>query len=62
MPIRKHRNDQATGPGTSDADSSGENIPDGQSLPEDSAESDLEKLGRETERGLDRALNRIPPG
>jgi hypothetical protein len=37
-------------------------MPDGQPLPEDSVESDGEKLARETERGFDHALNRIPAG
>jgi hypothetical protein len=31
-------------------------------MPEDTVESEGEKQARETERGLDRALNRIPGG
>jgi hypothetical protein len=40
----------------------GDSLPDGQPMPEDTVESEGEKQARETERGLDRALNRIPGG
>ncbi len=63
MPIRKHiRDDQAAGPRPADAPADSGNVVDGQPMPEDSAESDGEQQAREAERGLDRALTRIPPG
>jgi hypothetical protein len=60
MSSRKRRSDHTAGP--IDAEDSGSGMPDGQPMPEDDAETDGEKLARETERGLDRALNRIPAG
>jgi hypothetical protein len=60
MPTRK-KDDQRAGPRPEEIDG-GENFPDGQPIPEDSVESEGEKLARETERGLDHALNRIPAG
>ena len=60
MPNRK-TDDQRTGPRPEELEP-GESQPAGQPMPEDSVESEGEKLARETERGLDRALNRIPAG
>ncbi|MEO8313479.1 MAG: hypothetical protein ABI645_01680 [Pseudomonadota bacterium] len=60
MPTRK-KDDQRAGPRPEEMDT-GESISDGQPMPEDSVESEGEKLARETERGPDRALNRIPAG
>lgn len=61
MPTKTHRNDDAAGPRSEEAES-GEKLPDGQPLPEDQAESDGEKQARDVERGFDHALNRIPGG
>jgi hypothetical protein len=61
MSTRKHPNDQATGPGSAEADEDGPSQPDGQPMPEDTVEGEGERLARETERGLDKALNRVPP-
>lgn len=60
--MRKHpRNDQSAGPSPEEAES-GEDLASHQPMPEDSVESDGERQAREAERGLDRALNRIPAG
>jgi hypothetical protein len=60
MPTRK-KDDQRAGPRPEELET-GESLPDGQPVPEDSVESDGEKQARETERGLDHALTRIPAG
>jgi hypothetical protein len=60
MPTRK-KDDQRAGPRPEELDTN-DSLPQGQPLPEDSVESESEKLARETERGLDHALNRIPAG
>jgi hypothetical protein len=60
MPTRK-KDDQRVGPRPEELDT-GESLPNGQPMPEDSVESDGEKQARETERGFDHALNRIPAG
>jgi hypothetical protein len=57
----RRRDDQRAGPRPEDLPA-GENSPDGELVPEDSAESEGEKLAKEIERGLDRGLTRIPPG
>ena len=62
MPIKQHRKDQTIGPKSGEGEAEGENLPDGQPMPEDQVESDGEKQARDVERGFDRALNRIPPG
>lgn len=60
MPTRK-KDDQRAGPRPEELEP-GENLPDGQPMPEDSVESEGEKHARDTERGLDHALNRMPAG
>ena len=62
MSPRKHPNDQKPGPVDPEADEDGPSQPDGQPMPEDTVEGEGERLARETERGLDKALNRMPPG
>jgi hypothetical protein len=57
----RKRDDQRAGPRPEELET-GESVPDGQPVQEDNAESDGEKHARETQRGLDRALTRIPAG
>ena len=60
MRTRK-RDDQRAGPRPEELPV-GENTPDGELVPQDSAESDGEKQAKEVERGLDLGLTRIPAG
>jgi hypothetical protein len=62
MSPRKHPNDQAAGTGSAEAYEEGPSQPEGQPMPEDTLEGEGERFARETERGLDKALNRMPPG
>ncbi len=62
MPTKPHWKDDAAGPKTEEAESSGDTQQEGTPVPADQAESDGEKQAREMERGLDHALNRIPGG
>lgn len=62
MSARKHPNDQTAGPPDHETDDEGLSQPEGQPMPEDTVEGEGERLARETERGLDKALNRMPPG
>jgi len=62
MTRTKHPNDQAAGPATEEASPGEGSFPAGQPMPEDTVESEGEKQAREVERGLDKAMNRMPPG
>lgn len=62
MAKRKHVNDQSSGPTPEEASPGEGSFPAGQPLPEDTVESEGERQAREVERGLDKALTRMPPG